>query len=123
MTSTSSPLAPWPKDVIIRFLNQGGATVDLYPVRFTTKWNYRGAPYAATHGYEVNGYSWSCLGCGVHARQGDTYNDPGYRDLSEARQSAQGHAEICRGIPRPADPQPEAAGSSPRRWFSRRKER
>ncbi|WP_068922227.1 hypothetical protein [Planobispora rosea] len=93
----------WPDGVIIRYLNVGGATVDLHRKRYTTQWSYRGAPYAADTPYEVEGYNWRCLGCDAYGREGDTYNDPGYRDLSKTRDAAQEHAERRRAIPRPVD--------------------
>ncbi|WP_433382660.1 hypothetical protein [Streptosporangium sp. CA-115845] len=94
---------PWPEGVITRYLTVGGATVDLHSHRFTAKWSYRGAPYAASpdQRYEVGGFNWRCLGCDAYGREGDTYNEPGYRALDEARESAQEHAERCRAISRP----------------------
>ncbi|GAA0969627.1 hypothetical protein GCM10009555_017100 [Acrocarpospora macrocephala] len=91
--------AAWPADVLIRFVNVGGAAVDLHSLRFATKWDYRGAPYAATTPYEMDGFNWRCLGCKEYGREGDTYNDPGYGDLREAREAAQQHAERCRATP------------------------
>jgi len=101
LISRKEDRAAWPDDVITRYLTVGEAVVDLHTKRFTTQWDYRGAPYAATTPYEVNGFNWRCLGCGTYGREGDTYNDPGYRDLSKARGAAQEHAEKCRAIPRP----------------------
>lgn len=82
-----------PDGVIARYRTAGGATVALHPTRFTTKWDYRGAPYAATTPYEVGGWNWRCLGCGEYGREGDSYNDPGFCELREARADAQVHAE------------------------------
>lgn len=101
MIGTEKTTPAWPDDVVVRYLTVGGATVDLHRKRFTTTFSHRGAPYAADKPYEVDGFNWRCLGCGVYGREGDSYHDPGYRSLPEARDVAQGHAEKCRAIPRP----------------------
>lgn len=91
----------WPADVIARFVNHGGALVDLHRARFTTRWRPSGPPYAAHRPYEVDGFNWRCLGCAAYGREGETYYDPGFRAMDEARAGAQEHAENCRAIPRP----------------------
>jgi hypothetical protein len=93
--------AVWPEGVIARFVNHGGALVDLHHKRFTTRWRPEGPPFAAHKPYKVDGYNWRCLGCTAYGREGDTYNDPGYRDMNEARAKAQEHADLCRALPRP----------------------
>lgn len=94
------PSAPWPEGVIVRYLNVVGATVDLSPTRFMSRWN-GGPPYAASEPRETNGFQWTCNGCLSYGREGDTYNDPNFRELKEARDDAQAHAERCRAMPRP----------------------
>ncbi|MDN3244133.1 hypothetical protein [Streptomyces sp. ZSW22] len=97
-----SPFAPaWPEGVLMRYLTVGGATVDLRKTRFTTRWN-GGPPFAATEAREIDGFQWTCTGCQSYGREGDTYNDPHFRELKEAREDAQAHAERCRALPRPA---------------------
>jgi hypothetical protein len=96
-TTTDKPAT----DVVIRFLTLGGAPVELHTARFTTRFDYRGAPYATPQPYEVDGFNWRCTGCTAYGREGDTYNDPGYRKLGEARSAANEHAETCRAMPKP----------------------
>jgi hypothetical protein len=69
----SPTTAPWPDGVIARYLTVAGATVDV-----------RGGGDHA---------SMTCLGC-----------DEGYASFGEhrTRELAQGHAEKCRALPRPA---------------------
>ncbi|MFC3981412.1 hypothetical protein [Streptosporangium jomthongense] len=86
----------WPEGVLARALNLVGAPVDLHGHRFITTWTSAGPPHAADRPCEVNGFNWRCLGCGSYGRQGDTYNDPGYRDRRDAQADAQAHAERCR---------------------------
>lgn len=88
----------WPEGVVARFCNLAGAFVDLHAARFMTHW-LSGPPYAATEDYEVSGWNWRCLGCAELGREGDTYNDPGFRKLQEARSEAQAHAAECRAVP------------------------
>ncbi|MFI0915293.1 hypothetical protein [Streptomyces abikoensis] len=96
--TTAPPREPEAPKAIMRFLTQGGAPVDLRPARFTTRFDYRGAPYAADKPYEIDGFNWHCTGCTSYGREGDTYNDPGYRSLEEARTKANAHAEKCRSV-------------------------
>ena len=85
--------------IISRFETLGRATVELHTKRFTTTFSHRGAPYAADTPYEVDGWNWRCLGCAAYGREGDTYHDPGFRDLRQARADANGHAGDCRSKP------------------------
>ncbi|MFI0425101.1 hypothetical protein [Spongiactinospora sp. 9N601] len=105
-TTTPTTAADRPADVITRFLNLGGSVTELHRTRFTTRWTYSGPPYAAASPYEINGYTWRCLGCAAYGREGDDYNDPGWRKLHEARQDAQDHAAYCRAMPRPVPSPP-----------------
>jgi hypothetical protein len=88
-----------PDEVIARFVNLGGAVVELHTARFMTHWTYAGPPHAAVQDYEVDGWNWRCLGCAAYGRESDTYKDPGFRKLAEARSEAQQHAAMCRAIP------------------------
>jgi hypothetical protein len=107
MTTTQQPPAD---DVVIRLLGLGGAIVELHRTRFTTTWSSSGPPCAAHTPYEVDGFNWRCLGCDAYGREGDTYNDPGYRDFGKARNAAQEHAAQCRAMPKDT-PRPRR-----RRW-------
>ena len=70
---TPASFAPWPEGVIARYLTVVGSTVDV-----------RGSD---------NSVSMTCLGCSLH-----------YSAFGEQRthELAQGHAEKCRALPRPA---------------------
>ncbi|MFG1619533.1 hypothetical protein ACGFI3_42845 [Nonomuraea wenchangensis] len=87
------------ESVVARFVNVGGALVELHTARFLTHWTYSGPPNGADKPYEVNGWNWRCRGCAAFGREGETYYDPGFRKLGEARDEAQRHAEQCRAIP------------------------
>lgn len=91
-TTTSQPTpAPWPDNVIARYLTVGGATVDL------------------THRHSETRSK--CSGCGTHKDHTTkdfyySHGEPVYfqnRDTADhnAREWAQTHAETCRAIPRP----------------------
>lgn len=73
VTQATPTPTPWPEGVIARYLTVAGATVDI-----------RGGGDHA---------SMTCLGC-----------DEGYASFGErrTRELAQGHAEKCRALPRPA---------------------
>ncbi len=73
MTSQTPAAAPWEPGVIARYLTVAGATVDV-----------RGGGDSA---------SMTCLGCG------ESYSAFVER---RTRELAQGHAEKCRALPRPA---------------------
>lgn len=99
--AATTKITTWPEGVLARALNLVGAPVDVHGHRFITVWSHTGPPHAAAQPYEVNGFNWRCLGCGSYGRQGDTYNDPGYRDRREAQADAQAHAERCRFLSAP----------------------
>ncbi|MFF0862328.1 hypothetical protein ACFYUV_11290 [Nonomuraea sp. NPDC003560] len=88
----------WAGDVVAGFVNLGGAIVELHTARFMTQW-LSGPPYACDEPYAVDGWNWRCRGCAAYGREGDSYNDPGFRKLAEARGEAQAHAEKCRAVP------------------------
>jgi hypothetical protein len=84
----------------MRFLTRGGAVVDVYAVRFVTRW-LEGPPTLAVEPYEIDGFQWTCGGCGAYGREGDAYRDPHYRDQVEARGDANEHADTCWALPKP----------------------
>ena len=88
-------------DVIAWFTTLGGATVELHTARFTTTFDYRGAPYAADRPYQIDGYNWRCLGCAAYGREDESYDDPGFRRKNEARDDASKHAGECRSATAP----------------------
>ncbi|MEU4496952.1 hypothetical protein AB0F96_26790 [Streptomyces sp. NPDC023998] len=82
------PTAPWPDDVTARYANLTGATVDVR----TEETNVRAV----------------CSGCPA-AEQSYPLREPGKHTGYEPRHAvvsaqmwAQGHAERCRALPRPA---------------------
>ena len=76
--TTKSPTAEKP-NVLIRFLTQGGATVELTE---------------AIRAGRGTTYPFECLGCG--------YDFDNYSSFYDAREFANEHAEKCRAMPRPA---------------------
>lgn len=87
--------------VLMRFRTRGGATIELHPARFTAKFDYRGAPWAVREPYEVKGFNWRCLGCSAYGREDDTFHEDGFRQRREARDDANGHANVCWSMPKP----------------------
>jgi hypothetical protein len=85
---------------LIRFLTLGGAVVEVRKTRFVTRWE-SGPPFAVAKPYEIGGFQWKCAGCGAYGREGDTYNDPNYRQEKEARDDANKHAAACHAMPKP----------------------
>lgn len=84
-------------EVITRYANRAGAVVELHHQRFTTKTDSRGYYHQETS-FEVDGFNWRCMGCGVAGGLGVFKDDP-YRDLGKARAGAQGHADDCSALP------------------------
>jgi hypothetical protein len=93
-------------DVVMRFLTQGGATVELH--RQTRTVNYLpGQPGYLMPNNEKrvsNGFNWRCLGCntiGGGGRYGlqDRHYDEDY--LTTSRAEANTHATTCRAMPKP----------------------
>lgn len=90
--------------ILMRFLTLGGATVELRADHFTTRWHpLRGCPDIVVKPYEVDGFTWECLGCDTVDRgNGRGYGKRGYlpRDRKEARDDANEHADTCRSMPK-----------------------
>ncbi|KIZ17356.1 hypothetical protein [Streptomyces natalensis] len=96
---------------VMRFLTQGGATVEVRSHRFTTHYTWQGRPYVSGDSTrEVDGFVWECLGCDADGRfdgsRGPSLDYgrylPNERDV--ARRDANSHAEKCRALPRPDQP-------------------
>lgn len=83
-------------DVVMRFLTQGGATVELCRDQFTR----RHGPTRST-----NGYAWTCLGCGTvgSGLPYPVYDEYNYlpNEYGKARDDANSHATSCRSMPKP----------------------
>lgn len=90
---------------LMQFLTVGGAVVELREHRFTTLFTtYRGRGHTAPDRAkgDVDGFAWSCQGCGGSGRDAlfDGQYLPGERQ--KARDDANEHAHACRAMPRPA---------------------
>lgn len=83
-------MTAWPDGVIARYLTVAGSTVDV----------------RKDDGADGTCYHNTCNGCGDRPMTfygyGDDPSDRLTQALNKARADAQGHAERCRAIPRPA---------------------
>lgn len=84
-------------DVLMRFLTQGGAVVELYP----HTWTEHLAARSVKHG----GFQWECRGCGAFGGPGTFDYEKaakGYseREPNKSRDDANAHADTCRSMPR-----------------------
>lgn len=91
------------KAIVMRFLTQGGATVEVRSHRFQTRYTHRGRPnvysFDSSKTRTVDGYRWTCRGCGTCGEIG--ISDYNYLDTEEgrARDDANAHAASCRAMP------------------------
>lgn len=98
-TATAETPAP-SRDVVMQFLTQGGATVDLYRRAWSAFY------YARANAKDVDfrGFQWQCNGCdttgaaGRYRLQTDGYDE---HEPRESREHANEHAEKCRALPKP----------------------
>jgi hypothetical protein len=102
-----SPAQTPGNDVVMRFLTQGDATVELHQQTRTVNYRYGQPGYLLPDGETrvSDGYNWRCLGCGAiggggRYGMGARHFDAG--QLSECRDEANTHATACRSMPRPA---------------------
>lgn len=105
MNTTTTTLLP-------RFRTLGGATVQMRPYRFTTRYlPDMGRPHIGDTQYEVDGFIWQCLGCGITSTEQLVYSD-GYLPWESplAREHANEHASECRSMPAPDDAADELEG-------------
>lgn len=90
--------------VLMQFLTQGGAVVELHKHTYAARTDIRGYALPAGERRTVNGVNWRCLGCGSRGGQGRYGLGPGgYEgwDLSEPRNDANEHAGTCRAMWKP----------------------
>lgn len=108
-TETKTPAAEAPsaapeldgRKVVMRFLTQGGSTVELR--EHTWNEHFPATPATNAHTITRNGHAWRCLGCDTIGRSGTYRIGPeGYKDVAEARAHANEHATACRALPKPA---------------------
>lgn len=104
---TTDSTKPQPEDAVARFRTIGEATVDLTSVTFATRYTRQGRPYVSDELREVEGFFWSCTGCGATSSTAGRSRirlDYGFylpNERDEARQDANAHAEKCRALPKP----------------------
>jgi hypothetical protein len=104
VTDTDTPIetqARTDDNILMRFLTQGGAVVELRRHEFKTNYTHKGRPYVGDEWYPVNGFRWECLGCGKVG--GPTFSEHNYLpdEGDEARDDANEHATSCRAMPKP----------------------
>ena len=89
-----------PEDVAMRFLTQGGATVELHTQTFHRPSNSRKDEDGRwVHDWhDAQGFNWRCLGC---ATVGDDYSAYDEHKPNRSREDANSHADRCRSMPRP----------------------
>ncbi|MEU8926681.1 hypothetical protein AB0D10_38130 [Kitasatospora sp. NPDC048545] len=100
-TAGTTRATDWPANVLTRYVNLGGAHVDLITRRFATRYTWQGRPYVGDEAREVDGFVWECRGCDT--RGGYGYDREPYlpNERGEATAAANDHASACRAIPRP----------------------
>ncbi|MFF7190516.1 hypothetical protein ACFZAR_36095 [Streptomyces sp. NPDC008222] len=105
-TISETPAQETANDVVMRFLTQGGATVELHHqdkrVRTLPGSSVQVMPNGETR--ISHGFNWRCLGCGDiggggRYGLGDRHFDRFQKD--EARNEANQHATTCRAMPKP----------------------
>lgn len=106
-TTTETSTTQTDDNVLMRFLTQGGATVELHHqdkrVRTMPHSSVTVMPDGETR--MSHGYNWRCLGCGAiggGGRYGMGDNHFDQHQLGEARDEANSHATTCRAMPKPA---------------------
>jgi hypothetical protein len=109
MTATSDTQTPTPQaedSVVMRFLTQGGATVELHRQDRTVR-TLPGNSVQLMAGGQTrisHGSNWRCLGCdaiggGGRYGLGDRHFD--FNQKEQARDEANTHANTCRAMPKP----------------------
>lgn len=106
MPETTTPAEKTADDVVMRFLTQGGATVELHSQTRTVNYQYGSPGYLIGNGETrvSNGFNWRCVGCnaiggGGRYGFGDNHFDEYAPDKS--RTEANEHAATCRAMPKP----------------------
>ncbi|MFF9287533.1 hypothetical protein [Streptomyces griseosporeus] len=93
-------------DVVMRFLTQGGATVELHHQVRTVR-HIAGRPgylLPDNQSRTSHGFNWRCLGCGSIGGGGPYgmgYHHFDEYEPNESRDEANEHAAQCRAMPKP----------------------
>lgn len=106
MTDTSTQTEKTTDDVVMRFLTQGGATVELHRQTRTVNYEHGRPGYLLGNGQTrtSNGFNWQCLGCnaiGGGGRYGFGDNHFDEYAPEKSRTEANEHAAGCRAMPKP----------------------
>jgi hypothetical protein len=103
--TTTTPVKAEP-DVLMRFLTQGGAVVELHRQVRRVRTRAGAGRYLLPDGKtrSSQGFNWRCLGCEATGGGGRYGLGDGHFDecqQREARDEANAHAEKCRAMPKP----------------------
>lgn len=106
MTDTTTQAEKTTDDVVMRFLTQGGATVELRRQIRTVNYEHGRPGYLLGNGQTrtSNGFNWQCLGCnaiGGGGRYGFGDNHFDEYAPEKSRTEANEHAAGCRAMPKP----------------------
>ncbi|WP_372344704.1 hypothetical protein [Streptomyces sp. KL116D] len=93
-------------NVLMRFLTQGGATVELHRQERRVRTRMGASSYLLPNDETrvSNGFNWRCLGCDSNGGRGRYGLGDGHFDetqQNDARDEANDHAERCRAMPKP----------------------
>lgn len=91
-----------PATVIMRFLTQGGAPVELYRHQWTE--THYGTKSTPRKSLDRKGFEWRCNGCDMTGATKNTrMGGAGYseREPRKSRDDANAHAGTCRAMPHP----------------------
>lgn len=93
-------------DVVMRFLTQGGAVVELHRQDRTVRHSLGRPTYLLANGKTrtSHGFNWRCLGCdeiGGGGRYGLGDNHFDEHEPNDSRDEANKHADQCRAMPKP----------------------
>ncbi|MEZ7005691.1 hypothetical protein [Streptomyces sp. AD55] len=105
-TTTETPAPQADDNVVMRFLTQGGATVELHRQTRTVNYQYGSPGLLLGDGRTrvSNGFNWRCLGCnaiGGGGRYGFGDNHFDEYAPENSRAEANQHAAACRAMPKP----------------------
>lgn len=107
-TETTTTTAPQTSgDVVMWFLTQGGATVELHRQTRTVNYQYGSPGYLIGDGQTrtSEGFNWRCFGCGAIGGGGRYGFGGSHFDEyapDKSRSEANDHAATCRAMPKPA---------------------
>ncbi len=106
MTDTTAQTETITDDVVMRFLTQGGATVELHRQDYRLRTKPFNSIELLPNGESriSHGFNWRCLGCnaiGGGGRYGLNERHFDEHKPEESRDEANAHAANCRAMPKP----------------------